>query len=99
MALNKKVTLSLQKQQMSMRLSILLFLMGLLSYLPLCAQPKNEIRATWLTTLGGLDFPSSKASSAAGIQRQKQELCKILDELKQAHINTVLFQTRLNVEL
>lgn len=95
MALNKKVTLSLQKQQMSMRLSILLFLMGLLSYLPLCAQPKNEIRATWLTTLGGLDFPSSKASSAAGIQRQKQELCKILDELKQAHINTVLFQTRL----
>ena len=42
MALNKKVTLSLQKQQMSMRLSILLFLMGLLSYLPLCAQPKKE---------------------------------------------------------
>lgn len=78
-----------------MYLHILLFLIGLLSCLSLSAQPKYEIRATWLTTLGGLDFPSSKATSSAGIGRQKQELCRILDELKQAHINTVLLQTRL----
>lgn len=59
------------------------------------AQEKYEIRATWLTTLGGLDWPSSKASSPAGIERQKKELCGILDQLKEAHFNTVLLQTRL----
>ena len=78
-----------------MRLHILLFLTGLLCILPLHAQPKYEIRATWLTTLGGLDFPSVKANSPISIKKQKQELCHILDELKQANINTVLFQTRL----
>lgn len=78
-----------------MYLHILLLLIGLLSCFSVSAQPKYEIRATWLTTLGGLDFPSVKASSPAGIERQKQELCRILDELKQAHINTVLLQTRL----
>lgn len=59
------------------------------------SQPKQEIRATWITTLGGLDFPSQKANSSAGIQRQKQELCQLLDRLQQAHFNTVLLQTRL----
>ena len=57
--------------------------------------PKYEIRAAWLTTLGGMDWPISKAVSPQGIERQKAELCRILDELKQANINTVLFQTRL----
>lgn len=75
--------------------TLLLCLAGIFCGLSLSAQPKYEIRATWLTTLGGLDFPSTKANSTAGIERQKQELCRILDELKQAHINTVLLQTRL----
>ncbi len=57
--------------------------------------PKYEIRATWLTTLGGMDWPSHKAVSPQGIERQKAELCHILDQLKQANFNTVLFQTRL----
>ena len=57
--------------------------------------PKYEIRATWLTTLGGMDWPSHKAVSSQGIERQKAELCHILDQLKQANFNTVLFQTRL----
>ena len=39
--------------------------------------------------------PNGKATSASGIQKQKEELCRILDELQQAHFNTVLFQTRL----
>ena len=56
--------------------------------------PKREARAVWLTTLGGLDWPISKASSAAGRERQKQELIDILDRLKAIHINTVLLQTR-----
>ncbi len=59
------------------------------------AQPKNEIRATWLTTIYGLDWPTTKATTPASINRQKVELCSILDELKAANFNTVLLQTRL----
>ena len=43
----------------------------------------------------GLDWPSTKATSASGIERQKEELCKILDQLQACHINTVVLQTRL----
>ena len=59
------------------------------------AQPKHEIRATWLTTLGGLDWPTQRATTPAGIEAQKRELCSILDKLKEANFNTILFQTRL----
>lgn len=60
----------------------------------LFAQPKYEVRATWLTTLGGLDWPTAKATNAMGIAKQKNELCDILDRLQKAHINTVLLQVR-----
>lgn len=56
--------------------------------------PKYEVRATWLTTLGGMDWPSQKARNAEGIERQKQELRAILDQLQQTNINTVLLQVR-----
>lgn len=59
------------------------------------ASSKYEIRAAWITTIGGLDWPTVKAASAYGIKRQKEELCKQLDMLKNANFNTVLFQTRL----
>lgn len=59
------------------------------------ASSKYEIRAAWITIIGGLDWPTVKATSAYGIKRQKEELCKQLDMLKEANFNTVLFQTRL----
>ena len=59
------------------------------------ASQKYEIRAAWITTIGGLDWPTVKATSEYGIKRQKEELCKQLDMLKEANFNTVLFQTRL----
>ena len=34
---------------------------------------KYEVRATWLTTLGGLDWPAQRATSAKGIEQQKAE--------------------------
>ena len=58
-------------------------------------QPKYETRAVWLTTLNGLDWPRTKATSPAGVERQKTELCDILDRYRQIHINTVIFQTRI----
>jgi uncharacterized lipoprotein YddW (UPF0748 family) len=57
--------------------------------------PKAEVRATWLTTLGGMDWPHTKATSAASIARQQRELTDQLDRLKEAGFNTVLLQTRL----
>ena len=51
--------------------------------------PKHEVRAVWLTTIGGIDWPHSYASGT-----QQRELIQILDQLQQAGINTVLIQTR-----
>lgn len=56
--------------------------------------PKYEVRAAWLATIGGIDWPHSYARTASGIARQKQELTVLLDKLKQANVNTVLIQTR-----
>lgn len=56
--------------------------------------PKREVRAVWLTTIGGLDWPHSYAQSSRSIDKQQQELRDILNKLQQAGINTVLLQTR-----
>lgn len=55
---------------------------------------QKEVRAVWLTTLNGLDWPRKPATTKAETTRQKKELCDILDRLQQAGINTILFQTR-----
>lgn len=57
--------------------------------------PKHEVRAVWLTTLNGLDWPRHKARTASQAEIQKKELRDILDKLQAAHINTVLIQTRI----
>ena len=56
--------------------------------------PKHEVRAVWLTTIGGIDWPHSYAQSAPSIEKQKDELRRILDQLQSAGINTILLQTR-----
>lgn len=61
----------------------------------LFAQPKQEIRAVWLTTNYGLDWPSKPVYSSTDIEFQKMELNKILDEIQEAKMNVVFFQTRL----
>lgn len=54
----------------------------------------REVRAVWLTTLGGLDWPKGYARNASGVERQKEQLCRHLDNLQRMGINLVLFQTR-----
>ncbi|MBR1462873.1 MAG: family 10 glycosylhydrolase [Prevotella sp.] len=56
--------------------------------------PDKEIRAVWLATIGGIDWPRTYASTSSAITRQKQELTDMLDKLKKININTVLLQTR-----
>lgn len=51
--------------------------------------PKHEVRAVWLTTIGGIDWPHSYQAAS-----QQAELTRILDRLKQGGVNTVLVQTR-----
>ena len=51
--------------------------------------PKTEVRAVWLTTIGGIDWPHSYNAEA-----QKAELSCTLDQLKQAGVNTVLLLER-----
>lgn len=83
------------------RIYILFLLLGL--FLSAKAQsfvyndqaPKYEVRAVWLTTIGGIDWPHSYSQSPHSAEKQKQELRQILDRLQQAKINTVLIQTRL----
>ena len=42
-----------------------------------------------------LDWPSVKATSPESIERQKQQLRNILDQLGRTHVNTILLQTRI----
>ena len=70
---------------------IVLFLIGLPNY---AQAPKEEIRAVWLTTIGGIDWPHSYATTPQSVKVQKQELTRILDQLQQANINTVFLQAR-----
>ena len=72
---------------------IMVFLL-LLGALGCFAQPKYEIRAVWLTTIGGIDWPSTYAHDGMGIAAQQRQLTTMLDQLKALNVNTVLLQTR-----
>lgn len=78
---------------------IYLFLLLLTSALISQVHPKREVRAVWLTTAYGLDWPTAKAISSSGIQQQKNELIQILDNLKSANFNTVIMQVRARGDL
>ena len=82
-----------------MRHSILLSIIFLSVFAGSCwgqqTSPKYEVRAVWLTTIGGLDWPHSYAQSKSGIEKQKNELIQILNRLQDAGINMVLIQTRI----
>ena len=66
----------------------------LLSLLAVSAQPKYEVRAVWLTTIGGIDWPRNYAHDGMGVEAQKQQLTEMLDRLQAINVNTVLLQTR-----
>ena len=59
--------------------------------------PLHEVRAVWLTTIGGIDWPHSYAQpyQPRSVEVQQRELCQILDRLVKANINTVIIQTRI----
>ena len=79
-------------KRLSATLASLFFFLSLFSQ---SSYPKREVRAVWLTTIGGLDWPHSYAQSSTSAERQKQELRQLLDRYRRANINTVLLQTRI----
>lgn len=59
--------------------------------------PRQEFRATWLTTHYRIDWPSTVINSTGNstqIAAQKRELCAILDTLKAGHMNATMLQVR-----
>ncbi|MDO4790098.1 MAG: family 10 glycosylhydrolase [Porphyromonas sp.] len=73
----------------------LVAILALTTLLPSLAQnrsasfPKREMRAVWLTTLHGLDWPKTRTASS-----QKKEVDRMLDSLRSANFNTVFIQVR-----
>lgn len=59
------------------------------------AQPKHEVRAVWLTTAYGLDWPKKAILTQSDLLKQKSELCLLLDKLCEANFNTIIFQARI----
>jgi uncharacterized lipoprotein YddW (UPF0748 family) len=51
--------------------------------------PKREVRAVWLTTVGGADWPKTYDTD-----EQKRSLQQIFNKLQEEHFNTVFFQVR-----
>lgn len=77
----------------------IIYIICVLSALGVCASPKYEMRAVWLTTNWGLDWPSKPASNKQQIAMQQQELCRLLDEVASLGFNTVFFQARIKGEV
>jgi len=63
------------------------------------SSPKYEMRAVWITTNWGLDWPSRPVKVLSDRYIQQKELCCILDELQSVGINTVFFQARIRGEV
>ena len=76
-------------------LSAALLALALAALSPAQAQsdlpPKEEFRAAWIATVINLDWPETRGASPAV---QKAELIEILDGLKAAGLNAVIFQVR-----
>ncbi len=74
--------------------SLLLFFTGFLFAQP----PKREMRAAWVTTVWGLDWPQGLTIPATGstyhINEQKKMFIRLIDSLKSANMNTIFFQVR-----
>lgn len=74
---------------------VVLFLFCVSWLLQAADSPKHEIRAVWLTTVYGLDWPRFTANSEHSRKAQQKAVSDMLDRLQDANFNTVFFQVRL----
>lgn len=85
------------------RILIIATLLSITGIILMAQNPKREVRATWLSTVWRLDWPSTTVPAATGTNEasretarnvQKSGLISILDKLEAANFNTVFFQIR-----
>jgi uncharacterized lipoprotein YddW (UPF0748 family) len=74
---------------------LLLFLLMQASVTQAADYPKREIRAVWVSTIFGMDWPNKPSANEAGRREQQKELCDKLDMLKNANFNMVFLQVRI----
>ena len=60
----------------------------------LAANPKREMRSTWLTLVSNIDWPSTKGTSASAQAAQKQELIAYLDNLEELNMTSTCLHIR-----
>ena len=70
---------------------VALFALFLLTITEAQIPPKREFRAAWIATVVNLDWPTSRTADP---NTQRSQLVTILDGLKSAGINAVVFQIR-----
>ena len=58
------------------------------------ANPKREMRSTWLTLVSNIDWPSTKGTSASAQAAQKQELIAYLDNLEDLNMTSTCLHIR-----
>ena len=58
------------------------------------ANPKREMRSTWLTLVSNIDWPSTKGTSASVQTKQKQELTNYLDFLEEMNMTSTCLHIR-----
>lgn len=79
----------MRHQFLSVR-KICCILVCLVVLIPAAAQRKREMRAAWIATVVGIDWPPSVDDVTA----QRQRMIEILDSLKALNFNAVVFQAR-----
>jgi uncharacterized lipoprotein YddW (UPF0748 family) len=86
---------------MSIKLYFSVPLILFILQLPLFAldYPKREIRAVWVSTIYGMDWPTRPATNTTTRIAQQKELCDKLDLLKAANFNVIFLQVRLRGDL
>ena len=58
------------------------------------ANPKREMRSTWLTLVENIDWPSTKGTSASAQAAQKKELLAYLDNLEALNMTSTCLHVR-----
>lgn len=71
-----------------------LFTVLILFQFMIYAQPKQEVRAVWLTTVFNLDWPTTTGQTS-----QKNEMISLLNLLRDANFNTIMLQVRARGDL
>ena len=58
----------------------------------LCSAAEPYLRATWVSTVANIDFPTKAA--IGNYEQQKADLVAMLDEFQKMNLNTIVFQVR-----